>query len=113
MLLSLHYGSRIPFYPPQTERRDQVFRMPEYKRVDIGFSKLITGRKKDDKASGPFKYIKSLWLGIEVFNLMDINNTISYQWIKTVGNQQGLSGEYAVPNYLTSRRFNLKLKMKF
>ncbi|MGM0497143.1 MAG: TonB-dependent receptor [Bacteroidota bacterium] len=113
MLLSLHYGSRIPFYPPQTERRDQVFRMPEYKRVDIGFSKLITGRKKDENASGPFKYIKSLWLGVEVFNLMDINNTISYQWVKTVGNQQGQSGEYAVPNYLTSRRFNLKLKMKF
>lgn len=113
MLLSLHYGSRIPFYPPQTERRDQVFRMPEYKRVDIGFSKLISGRKKDDNADGAFKYIESLWLGIEVFNLMDINNTISYQWIKTVGNQQGQAGEYAVPNYLTSRRFNLKLKMKF
>jgi hypothetical protein len=113
MLLSLHYGSRIPFYPPKSESRDQVFRMPEYKRVDIGFSKLIKGKKQDGEAKGPFKYLESLWLGVEVFNLMNINNTISYQWIKTVGNQSGQSGEYAVPNYLTSRRFNLKLKMKF
>jgi len=113
MLLSLHYGSRIPFYPPNTERYDQVFRMPEYKRVDLGFSKLITGNKNNDKGGGPFRYIKSLWIGIEVFNLMDIDNTISYQWVKTVGNQQGQAGEYAVPNYLTSRRFNLKMIMKF
>jgi hypothetical protein len=113
MLLSLHYGSRIPFYPPNSERYDNVFRMPEYKRVDLGFSKLISGKKKEGEKTGPFKYIESLWLGIEVFNLMNINNTISYQWIKTVGNQRGQAGEYAVPNYLTSRRFNLKLKMKF
>lgn len=113
MLLSLHYGSRIPFYPPQTERYDQVFRMPPYKRVDIGFSKMITGEKANSQWSGVFKYIRSFWIGVEVFNLLDIDNTISYQWVKTVGNQQGMSGEYAVPNYLTSRRLNLKLTMKF
>lgn len=112
MQLSLHYGSRLPFSPPNTQRYDQVYRMPPYRRVDLGFSKLIRGNQKDYSGKHPLYYIQSLWLGLEVFNLLDIKNTISYQWIKTVGNQQGQSGQYAVPNYLTSRRVNLKLLLK-
>jgi hypothetical protein len=76
--------------------------MPPYRRVDMGFSKMIS----------TFRHIRSLWLGLEVFNLLDIKNTISYQWVRTVANQQGRAGQYAVPNYLTSRRLNLKLVLK-
>jgi hypothetical protein len=100
--LSLHYGSKLPFTPPHTDRYDQVYRMPPYRRVDMGFSKMIS----------TFRHIRSLWLGLEVFNLLDIKNTISYQWVRTVANQQGRAGQYAVPNYLTSRRLNLKLVLK-
>ena len=110
--LSAHYGSPLPFSPPNTPSYDKIFWMPSYRRVDIGFSKLIKGNKEHFNPSNPLHYIESLWLGIEVFNLLDINNTISYQWIKTVGNQQGKSGQYAVPNYLTSRRLNVKLVLK-
>jgi hypothetical protein len=86
--------------------------MPPYRRVDLGFSKLIRGSGKSYSESHLLHYINSLWVGVEIFNLLDIKNTISYQWIQTVGNQQGQSGQYAVPNYLTSRRINLKLVMK-
>ena len=110
--ISAHYGSPLPFSPPNTERYDKVFWMPSYRRVDMGFSKLIKGSREEYDASNPMHYIESLWLGIEVFNLLDINNTISYHWIKTVGNQQGRSGQYAVPNYLTSRRLNVKLVLE-
>jgi len=112
MQLSLHYGSRLPFSPPNTQRYDKVYRMPSYRRVDIGFSKLIRGGREEHHNNHPLHYIRSLWVGLEVFNLLDINNTISYQWIQTVGNQMGQSGQYAVPNYLTSRRLNLKLVLK-
>jgi len=45
---------------------------------------------------------------MEVFNLFDIDNTISYLWVQdTNGNQFG------VPNRLTSRLINLKLHLKF
>jgi hypothetical protein len=110
--LSAHYGTRMPFTPPNTERYDQVFWMPSYRRVDIGFSKLIKGSEKDFAKTNPLHHIESLWLGFEVFNLLDINNTISYQWIKTVSNLRGQSGQYAVPNYMTSRRLNLKIVLK-
>ncbi len=110
--LSLHYGSPLPFSPPHNQRYDEVYRMPPYRRVDVGFSKLIQGARKDYPRFHPLHYIRSLWIGVEVFNLLDIKNTISYQWIRTVGNQQGQSGQYAVPNYLTSRRINLKMVLK-
>jgi hypothetical protein len=113
MLLSLHYGSRLPFSSPNPDRYDQIFRMEPYRRVDIGFSKVIKSEDKTYRKGNPLNSLSSLWLSFEVFNLLDIDNTISYIWIRTVENQSGLAGQYAVPNYLTSRRFNLKLTAKF
>lgn len=112
--LSGHYGSGLPVSIPNANRYDLVSRMPSYKRIDIGFSKVF----KDDEGKGGtrlngVKWIKSLWLSAEIFNLLNINNTISYMWIQTVGNQENKSGKYAVPNYLTSRRLNIKLTVKF
>ncbi len=112
--LSGHFGSGLPVGIPKDNRYDLVTRMPSYKRVDIGFSKVFKDENGKDagKLKG-VKWIKSLWLSAEVFNLLNINNTISYMWIQTVGNQDNMSGRYAVPNYLTSRRLNFKLTIKF
>ncbi len=113
MNLSLHYGSRLPFSSPEKERYDRVFRMKPYKRVDLGFSKVIISDKKNFKEGSFLNIFEDMWLSLEIFNLLDINNTISYMWIKTVNNQAGDASQYAVPNYLTSRRINLKLIAKF
>ncbi len=104
--LNLIYGSGLPFGPPNSERYMAINRMPAYKRVDIGFSKELTGSQLyPDKKTGTFK---NIWIGLEVFNLFDVDNTISYFWVTDVNNTQ-----YAVPNYLTSRRLNLKLVTRF
>jgi len=104
--LNLIYGSGLPFGPPNSERYTAVNHMPAYKRVDIGFSKELTGSQLNpDKKTGAFK---NIWIGLEIFNLFDIDNTISYFWVTDVNNTQ-----YAVPNYLTSRRLNLKLFTRF
>ncbi|GIS08047.1 MAG: hypothetical protein CM15mP112_01590 [Flavobacteriales bacterium] len=50
----------------------------------------------------------SIWISAEVFNLLDINNTTSYLWVSDINNRQ-----YAVPNYLTSRRLNAKITLSF
>ena len=50
----------------------------------------------------------SAWISAEVFNLLDINNTISYLWVSDVGGRQ-----FAVPNYLTRRQLNLKFIFRF
>ncbi|OFY69340.1 MAG: hypothetical protein A2265_05960, partial [Bacteroidetes bacterium RIFOXYA12_FULL_33_9] len=107
MQLSLFFGSRLPFGPPNSEEYRSAFRMPAYRRVDIGFSKVI----KSDEFKSKSKFLnhfESLWLTAEIFNLLGTNNTISYMWISDIYNRQ-----YAVPNYLTARRINVKLIAKF
>ncbi|MDP4187790.1 MAG: TonB-dependent receptor [Bacteroidota bacterium] len=113
VFLTLFFGSPLPSTNPTSDRYDQIFRMPSYKRVDIGFSKMVTDENSRNKGITLFKAIKSIWLSAEIFNLLGVNNTVSNMWIKAVSNQQGISGEYAVPNYLTSRRLNLKVQIKF
>lgn len=107
------YGSGLPFGVPSSDRYDVNFRMPSYRRVDIGFTKVLL----DENMKAPFLKnthgIKSIWIGAEIFNLFDFKNTVSYLWVQAVGNQSGSSDTYAVPNYLTSRRVNFKLLLKF
>jgi len=113
MNLSLHYGSGLPFSSPEKNRYDQAFKMKAYKRVDLGLSKVIISKGRQFESSKWLNVFEDMWISFEVFNLLNINNTISYMWVKTVGNQAGNASQYAVPNYLTSRRLNLKLTAKF
>ena len=82
--------------------------MPSYRRVDIGFSYQALREDRKMKNNAPSKYLKSLWLSLEVFNLLGTNNVVSYIWVEDVTNRQ-----YAVPNYLTQRQLNLRMIMKF
>jgi hypothetical protein len=111
--LTVLYGTGLPFSPPYSDRYDLVFRMPAYKRVDIGLSKSIKREGQVFGEKNPLNFFKEIWLNAEIFNLLGINNTISYLWVKTVYNQEDLPGEFGVPNYLTGRRFNLRLTAKF
>jgi hypothetical protein len=108
MNLTLFYGTGLPFGPPNTPRDKQTFRLPPYRRVDIGLSKQIIGGNTTFSKKNPFRVFRSMWISLEVFNLLQITNTVSYQWITDINNQQ-----YAVPNYLTPRQFNLKLQASF
>jgi hypothetical protein len=105
--LSLLYGTGLPTGPPSYTRWKDVFRMPAYRRVDIGFSARLKGEGQESKMR-LFQPIQSAWLTLEVFNLLAVNNTISFLWVKDARNV-----EYGVPNYLTARRVNLKLIVKF
>ena len=108
MHLNLVFGTGMPFGPPDNERFRDTLRIPPYRRVDIGFSYMIKGEKREFPRSNPLHYLKSLWLSMEVFNLLGTNNTLSYLWINDITNRQ-----WAVPNYLTSRQLNIKLVAKF
>ncbi len=113
VLLNLIYGTGLPFSPPNIPRYDLYFRMPSYKRVDIGFAKVLKREEASLKDGNPFRHFKSIWISAEVFNLLGVRNVISYTWIKTVSNQDNIPGAFAVPNYLTGRRFNVSLTARF
>jgi hypothetical protein len=87
--------------------------MPSYKRVDIGFSKVLKREDSQLREGNPFRHFRSIWISAEVFNLLGVRNTASYLWVKTVASQTDAPGAFAVPNYLTGRRFNIKLTSRF
>ena len=82
--------------------------MRPYRRVDIGLSKRLMSNEKPMAENNPFRHFRNIWVTLEVFNLLDINNTISHTWVTDIRGWQ-----YAVPNYLTGRRVNLKLIARF
>ncbi len=103
--LNLIFGAGIPFGPPAKPPYADTLRTPFYQRVDLGFSYLLLGRKGQVK-KGFTRYLKTVWVGLEVFNLLQANNVISYNWISDVSGRQ-----YAIPNYLTAREVNVTLSV--
>jgi hypothetical protein len=87
-----------------------TYRLNPYHRVDIGFSFLLYDREKKSliKPDHWLRFSKKTWLSLEVFNLLQVQNQAGNTWIKTVFLQQ-----YAIPNYLTSRRLNLRFRCEF
>lgn len=99
----------LPMTTPRNTRDKFFFRTPAYKRVDIGLAYgLVPELKEGETRSGFLRHIKSVWLGLDVFNLLDISNVSSYYWVTDVNGIQ-----YAVPNYLTRRQFNVRLSVNF
>jgi hypothetical protein len=104
MYLNLVFGTGLPFSPPGNESLRNKYNMPSYKRVDIGFSKLITLNANADRRPG----LESLWLSLEILNLVAANNVVSYNYVQDV-----TQVTYAVPNYLSSRLVNLRFIARF
>ncbi|NNF33394.1 MAG: TonB-dependent receptor, partial [Saprospiraceae bacterium] len=106
--LNLSLGAGLPF--GLRENNDvyrNTYRFKSYHRIDIGFSYQLWSEGHEKRArSNPFSFTRNAWVSLEVFNLMDISNVASNTWIKTITNTQ-----YAIPNFLTSRRINLRLRM--
>ncbi len=105
--IMLIYGSGLPYSGPLYSRPSDVFHLGAYRRIDIGFSRSII--RNTEKNFG----IKSIWISVEILNLLDTQNVVSYDWVRTVENDMGLNTYFAVPNYLTRRSFNVKLSANF
>ena len=105
--LNLLYGSRLPIGAPQIKTYTDDFSIPAYRRVDIGFSNDFLDASAKRKPQFLSRYFNSIIAYVEVFNLLNINNTVSYLWLKDVNNVN-----YAIPNYLTGRQLNFKLIFK-
>ena len=98
------YADGLPFGPPHTGREKHTFRAPAYKRVDIGMSYRMLDNSEKIYRNGIYRYIKNIWLGIDAFNLLGINNVNSYYWVSDIYNNN-----FAVPNYLTGRQLNVRV----
>jgi hypothetical protein len=107
--LNLLYGSNLPFNIPRDLRYRGDLTIDPYIRIDVGFSALLLDNEKSNRRShNPFRNFENIWATLEVFNLIDRANTISYMLVKDFANTT-----YAIPQRLTPRLLNLKLVGRF
>jgi len=107
--LNALYGSNLPYNIPGSVKYRNALIIDPYIRADIGISALLLDPEKLNRRShSPFRNFESIWASFEVFNLIDRDNTISYQLVKDFQNNT-----FALPNRLTPRLVNLKLIVKW
>ena len=107
--LNLIYGSNLPYNIPGSVKYRNALIIDPYIRADIGFSALLLDADRSNRRShSPFLGFDNIWASLEVFNLIDRANTISYMLIKDFANDV-----FAVPNRLTPRLLNFKIVAKW
>lgn len=109
LYLNTLYGSNLPYNIPNSVRYRNALVIEPYIRVDLGLSALLLEPEKSNRRShSPFRKFESIWASLEIFNLIDRANTISYLLVKDFQNNT-----FAMPNRLTPRMVNLKLVVKW
>lgn len=118
--LTLVYGMGLPTgaplsidpktgIPTQPDPYQYQRKLPSYKRVDIGLTKIFIDQDENKPSSGSFwGNFKELSLGVQMFNVFNISNTVANQWVNDVNTGY----TYPVPVRLTGRFFNVKLDFK-
>lgn len=107
--LNTLYGSNLPYNIPGSVKYRNALVIDPYIRVDLGLSALLLDSDKANRRShSPFRNFENISVNLEIFNLIDRPNTISYMLIKDFANNT-----FAIPNRLTPRLLNLKLIAKW
>ena len=106
--VNLVVGTGQPFSPPnQPDRRGLTDLERSYKRVDLGFSKVV-GLKNASTPKAHAYSFESLWIGLEILNVLGANNVAGYSYLQDVN---GVT--YSVPSYLSQRLVNLRVIARF
>ncbi|MGB1394247.1 MAG: TonB-dependent receptor [Flavobacteriaceae bacterium] len=109
MYLNLVYNTGVPGGSPSyASPYNYQSRLPDYKRADVGMSYVIVDAKDSNK-NGWRKPFEELSIGLEIFNMFDVQNSITNTWVRDVYSKR----QYSIPNYLTPRVFNVRLGMRF
>ena len=98
----MQFSEGQPYYAP---RNNQAWgRMPTYKRIDLGATYVFNAQTAKFMRAPSAKHVKQWAIQFEVFNVVGWKNVNSYFWVADAYGQQ-----WASPNYLTGRRYNLKI----
>ncbi|MNF34668.1 TonB-dependent Receptor Plug Domain protein [compost metagenome] len=109
LYLNLVYNTGLPGGSPSyADPYLYQNRLNDYRRADIGFSKVFIDNTTKVSDKSWFKDFKELAIGLEIFNLFDNQNAITNIWVRDVYSKT----QYAIPNYMTTRVFNIKLNAR-
>ena len=107
--LILTYNTGLPGGSPSyADPYDYQVRLPDYKRADLGVSYVIVDAD-NLREHGWLSAFKELTIGAEIFNIFDVQNSITNTFVRDIYTKV----QYAIPNYLTPRVFNVRTTMKF
>lgn len=107
--LNLVYNSGVPGGSPSYANPYQFqSRLGAYKRADLGVSYVFVDANKKAPKNW-MQHFKEFTAGLELFNLFDINNSITNTWVRDVYSKT----MYGIPNYMTGRVLNFKIGMQF
>lgn len=107
MSLNLVYATGMPIIIPFGDYGNSQLRLPSYYRVDWG-NTIRLSQFEGFKQKRLFQWVDDIQLGVEIFNLFNFRNVVSYLWVSDYENQP-----HRVPNYLTERQLNVKLTILF
>ena len=107
MYLNMVYNTGVPGGSP-SYANPYVFqnRLKDYFRSDIGISYVF----KDAENTTNIKWLenfKEFSLGIELFNMFDVQNSITNTWVRDIASSRSVG----IPNFLSGRVLNVKLKI--
>lgn len=102
--IKMIWSDGMPFASPRNVASQKQLRMSDYRRIDIGATYAFNAKTAKFMRAPSAKHVAEWAIQFEVFNLVDWRNVNSYFWVSDAyGNQ------WASPNYLTGRRYNLKI----
>ena len=108
--LNLVFNTGLPGgSPTNADPYDYQNRLPSYKRADVGFAYVIVDENRKFEKGHLFHHLREFNIGFEIFNMFNVQNSITNTWVRDAYTKQ----QFAVPNYLTPRIFNLKMGLKF
>ena len=108
LYLNLVYNTGLPGGSPSyADPYAYQLRLNDYRRADAGFSYVFKDQsiKSSKKWLNPFNEFS---IGLEIFNLFNNQNSITNTWVRDVYTKT----QYGIPNYMTTRVFNIKLIAK-
>ncbi|NNC69581.1 MAG: TonB-dependent receptor, partial [Flavobacteriaceae bacterium] len=109
MYLNLVYNTGVPGgSPAYADPYNFQNRLRDYFRSDIGISYVLIDQKKKSQAAWLQKF-KEFSVGIELFNMFDVQNSITNTWVRDIAANQSV----AVPNFLSGRVLNIKMHVQF
>ncbi|APY06970.1 TonB-dependent receptor [Winogradskyella sp. J14-2] len=109
MYLNLVYNTGVPGGSPSyADPYDFQIRLRDYRRADLGIQLELVNPTKTYKAKWK-KTFRELALGFEIYNMFNNQNSITNTWVRDVYTKR----QFAIPNFLTPRVFNLRLSARF
>ncbi len=107
--LNLVYNTGVPGGSPSyADTYLYQSRLRDYRRVDVGFNYVFTEKNTQRREGHWMKKFQDISLGFEIFNMFNNQNAITNTWVRDAYTKS----QYGIPNYLTTRVFNLKLSIR-